>query len=79
MCLIRYCHVVYHIAKIHLNIVSANQKRHLITVLILFNDAIISCYMRKNYICIHDYNIIIYGFKSKRPYQAKRHDNATIC
>lgn len=27
--------------------------------------------MRKNYICIHDYNIIIYGFKSKRPYQAK--------
>lgn len=35
--------------------------------------------MKKNYICIHDYNIIIYGFESKRPYQAKRHDNATIC
>lgn len=44
------------------------KKRHLAAVFALFNDIIISYYIRKSYICIHYYNILNYGFESKRSY-----------
>ena len=50
---------------IRYDIVSTNQKRYFIVVLILFNGIIISCYIKKTTFAYTIIKIINYGTKSK--------------